>query len=190
MNSRDRYGTVNHRRRRLPKKSAIRLGSVENRESVPRRRRVDDHQVVLTGRVEVVELFHGEVVVAVHETARDVLVERIGEDGSASRSVGSVPSDQLVPAGFGVEHRDVQLTARIEAGSFQCLVRDRMRSVAERLEAEGGREATGRIDREHEHPSGLALHRSESEGCGDRGLAHTAGAGDEDHLSTGEQRIQ
>ena len=51
---------------------------VEHGQGVARRRRVDDDEVVLARRVEVVQLLHREVVVAVHEAAGDVLVQRVG----------------------------------------------------------------------------------------------------------------
>ena len=115
MNRRDRYGTVSQRSRRLPKNSAIRLGASSTRQRVPRRRRVDDHEVEVARRVQVVQLLHREVVVAVHEAAGDVLVQRVGEHRVASCGVGRVAADELVPAGLRVEHRRPQL-ARGDAG--------------------------------------------------------------------------
>ena len=54
-------------------------GCIEQVERVARRRRVDDDQVVLARRVQVVQLLHRQVVVAVDEAAGDVAVQRIGQ---------------------------------------------------------------------------------------------------------------
>ena len=62
---------------------------------------------------------HREVVVAVHEAAGDVLVQRVGEHRVADLGVGGVAADQLVPAGLGVEHRRPQLAARLDAGRLE-----------------------------------------------------------------------
>ena len=63
---------------------------VEDRQRVSRRRRVDDHEVEVAAGVQVVELLHRQVLVAVHEAAGDVLVERVGEHRVADLGVGCV----------------------------------------------------------------------------------------------------
>ena len=107
---------------------------VEDRQRVARRWRVDDHQVEVAAGVEVVQLLHRQVLVAVHEPAGDVLVERVGEHRVADLGVGCVAHDQLVPAGLGVEHRHPQLAAHLDAGLGERRRIDARRGVAELVE--------------------------------------------------------
>ena len=88
------------------------LRRIEEVERVARRRRVHDDEVVLALAVDLVEPLHGDVVVGLHEAARDVLVERVGEDLLPRRRVGRVGADEVVPALLGVEHGRPQLTPR------------------------------------------------------------------------------
>ena len=103
--------------------------------------------------MHVVKLFHREVVVAVHEAAGDVLVERVGEHRRLDARIGGVTPDQLVPSGLGVEHRRPQLTVRLHAGSGEPVVGYARGLVAEPADAERVGEAPRRIDGEHEHPT-------------------------------------
>ena len=132
---------------------------VEHRQGVARRRRVDDDEVVVAGGVEVVELLHRQVVVAVHEAAGDVLVQRVGQHGVADLGVGGVAADEVVPAGLGVEHRRPQLAARLDAGGLERRVGHPAGRVAEGADAERVGEAPGRVDGQHEHLAALVRRR-------------------------------
>ena len=155
---------------------------VEHGQGVARRRRVDDDEVVLARGVEVVQLLHRQVVVAVHEAAGDVLVQRVGQHGVADLGVGRVAADQLVPARLGVEHRRPQLAAAARAGGVEGGVRHPRGAVAEGADAEGVGEAAGRVDGEHEHLAALLDGGGEPEGGGDRRLADAARPEHEHHL--------
>ena len=159
---------------------------VEDRQRVARRRRVDDHEVEVARRVEVVELFHREVLVAVHEAARDVLVQRIGEHRVASGGVGRMAADEFVPAGLRVEHRRPQLAAQWH----RRVRRHPHRRVPERRETERGRQPARRIDGQHEDLATLSLGGGHSEGGGDRRLADAAGSRHEDHLPARQQMVE
>src|SRR4051812_13440324 len=95
------------------------LGRLEEVNGVPRRGRVDDDEVVVAARVDLVEALHGDVVVALHEASRQVLVERVLEDALRRRLVGSVEVDEGVPRLLGVEHGRPQLAARLHAGLLE-----------------------------------------------------------------------
>ena len=116
-----RRGAADAVRQREPQQAADEevghpLGRLEEVDGVPGRRRVDDDQVVAPDRVDLVEPLHGDVVVALHEAAGDVLVQRVGEDGVAVASSGACAQHQVVPRLLGVEHRGPQLAAGLDAG--------------------------------------------------------------------------
>ena len=92
------------------------LRRLEEVDRVPRRRRVDDDQVVLAGRVDLEEPLHRDVVVALHEARGDVVVQPVLEDPVRGRLVGRVPQHELVPRLLRVEHRGPQLATRLDAG--------------------------------------------------------------------------
>ena len=78
-----------------------------------------------------------------------------------------MPEDELVPRALRVEHRRVQLTAGLQAGSTYEVVGNAPFEVAELLHAERVREATGRVDGQDER-LGSEL-GSGAEGGGGRG---------------------
>ena len=92
------------------------LRRVEEVDGVARRGRVDDDQVVGTGGVDVVEALHRDVVVALHEPRRDVVVQPVVEDPVGGLLVGRVTQHEVVPRTLRVEHRGVQLATRLQAG--------------------------------------------------------------------------
>ena len=127
-------------------------GCVEHVERAARRRRVDHDQVVPPRRVQLVELLHRQVVVAVDEAARDVDVERVRQHRLTNLGVRCVAADELVPARLGVEHRGPQLAARLDTGRCERVVGHPRRGVPERTDAERVGKAARRIDGQHEHP--------------------------------------
>ncbi len=159
-------------------------------DRVPGRRRIDHDQVVRTGRVEVEEALHRDVVVTLHEAPGDVVVEPVLEDSVRRLLIGCVAQHELVPARLGVEHRGVQLAARLEARRTEHLVGHASFHVAERLEAEGVGEAAGRVDREHEDLAAGAHGRAQRGSRGDRRLPHATGAAEHHDLACREQRLQ
>ena len=163
---------------------------VEHGQRVARRRRVDDDQVVVTRRVDVVELLHGEVVVAVHEAAGDVLVERVGQHGVAHLDVRRVAADEIVPAGLGVEHRRPQLAARGDAGRLERGVGDLRGDVAEGADAEGIGQPPGRVDGDDEHAPALIHGGGHADRRGERRLADAARTEHEHHLLARQQRVE
>ena len=167
------------------------LGGVEEVEGVAGRRRVDDDQVVAARGVELVEPLHGDVVVALHEAAGDVVVERVGEDGVAGGGVGGVAAHEVVPRLLGVEHGGPQLAPGLgDAGGGERLGRDLRLHVAEALQAEGVGQPPGRVDGEHQH---LAAELGGGHGRGrrrGRGLAHPARAAADDDLLGRQQLLE
>ena len=85
------------------------LRRIEEVEGVARRGRVHHDEVVLPLAVDLVEPLHGDVVVRLHEAARDVLVQRVGEDLLPRFLVGRVGADEVVPTLLRVEHGRPQL---------------------------------------------------------------------------------
>ena len=73
------------------------LGRLEEIDGVPRGRRVHHDQVVVPARVDLVEPLHGDVVVALHEAAREVLVQGVVEDALGRRLVWHVQAHEGVP---------------------------------------------------------------------------------------------
>ena len=120
----------------------------------------------MPGRVDLVELLHGEVVVAVHEAAGDVLVQRVGEHRVADLGVGRVTADQLVPPRLGVEHRRPQLATRRDPDRAQRLVGHPRRHVAELADTQRVGQTAGRVDGQHEDPAALLGRRRQAEGGG------------------------
>ena len=59
--------------------------------------------------MQLVQALDRYVVVALDETARDVLVKRVVQDPLRRGGVGGMTADQSVPALFGVEHFRPQL---------------------------------------------------------------------------------
>ena len=116
MKSRERYGTGQPPQQPASEEVGHPPRGVEHRECVPRGRSVDDDEVESPGGVQVVELLHRQVVVAVDEAAGDVLVQRVGEHGGLDARVRGVAPDQLVPPRLGVEHRRPQLASRLDTG--------------------------------------------------------------------------
>ena len=171
------------------------LRRIEEVERVARRRRVDDDEVVLALGVDLVEPLHRDVVVALHEARRDVLVERVGEDVLAGLLVGRMGGDEIVPALLRVEHRRPQLAPRMGTRRGEHLVGDADLVVPDPLEAECvGQPARG-VDGEHQHPAALLDHRRGRQRRRRGRLAHAAGpAGDDDvlrrqQLSDGLRRV-
>ena len=165
------------------------LGCLEEVDGVPGGRRVDDDQVVGAGRVDLVEPLHRDVVVALHEPAGDVLVERVGEDRVPGRGIRGVAADEVVPALLGVEHRRPQLAARLHAGLREGLRRHPGLDVAEGLQPEGVGEAPGRIDRQHEHLAAVVHCRHRGGRRGGGRLPDAAGAAVDDDLLGGEELL-
>ncbi len=136
------------------------------------------------------ELFHRQIVVAVHEAARDVLVQGVGEHGVASLGIGRMTADQLIPPRLGVEHRRPQLAARGDPDRAHRLVGHPRRHVAELSDAERVGQTACWIDGQYEHPAALLGRRGHAEGGGDGRLADPAGTADEDHLLARQQRLE
>ena len=99
------------------------LRRVEEVEGVAGGWRVDDDQVEAARGVQLVQALHRDVVVALHEPARDVLVDRVGQDGVAGLGVGRVAAHEVVPRLAGVEHGHPQLALGLEAGRGERLGR-------------------------------------------------------------------
>ena len=158
-------------------------GRLEEVDRVPRGRRVDHDEVVLAARVDLVEPLHRDVVVALHEAARDVVVHPVVEDAVGGGLVGCVAQHQLVPRTLGVEHRRPQLAARLDAELGVRVERHPAGDVAERLEAERVGEALRRVDGEHEHLAAEARGGGER-GCGrGRRLADATGTAEHHDLA-------
>src|SRR5215218_8558549 len=162
---------------------------LEELDRVPGRRGVDDDEVVPTGGVDVEQPLHRDVVVALHESPRDVRVQAVLEDPVGGLLVGCVAEHELVPRSLGVEHGGVQLAARFEPGCLERLDRDRLLDVPEVLEAQRVREPARRVDREHEHLPAQASSGRDTGGGGHRGLADAARPTEHDDLLRGEQRL-
>ena len=132
------------------------LGGVEEVEGVAGRRGVHHDEVVVALRVDLVEALHGDVVVALDEPARDVLVQRVGQDLVPGLLVGGMAADQGVPRLLGVEHGRPQLTPGLEAGGPEGLVGHPVLGVADPVQAEGVGQPLGRVDGEDEHLAAVA----------------------------------
>ncbi len=166
------------------------LGRLEEVDGVPGRRGVDDDQVVAPRGVDLVEPLHGDVVVALHELAGDVLVERVGQDGVAGGGVGGVQADEVVPARLRVEHGGEELASRLDAGVGEGRPRHLGLDVAELLEAQGVGQPLGRVDGQHQHPAPEVAGGHGPQGRGARRLAHPARATGDDDLLGGQQRLE
>jgi hypothetical protein len=163
-------------------------GRLEEVDRVSRRGRVDDDQVVLAARVEVEEALHRDVVVALHEARRDVVVQAIVEDAVGGRLIRCVPQHEFVPGALRVEHGGVELPARFLARVRRQI--DAALDVAERLDAERVGEPARGIDCEHEHLPADSRRRRDR-GCRrDRRLAHSAGPAEHRDLARREQRLE
>ena len=115
--TRDRYGAMSRRRKRLREEVGHALGRLEEVDGVARRRRVDDDQVVAARRC-------GSRTAAPWRCSRGSARTgrrcsgRAGWRGSrrAVVVVGRVALHQVVPRLLGVEHGRPQLAARRDAG--------------------------------------------------------------------------
>ncbi len=139
--------------------------------------------------MDLVEPLHGDVVVALDEPARDVLVERVGQDPGRRVPVGSVAAHQVVPALLGVEHGRPQLAAGPDAAGLERIRGYLLLDVAEPVEAEGGGQAAGRIDGDDQHPAAEADGGHGRRGRRGGGLADAAGAAHDHDLLGGEERL-
>ena len=164
------------------------LRRIEEVERVACRRGVDDDQVVGAGRVDLVEPFHGDVVVGLHEAGRDVLVQGIGQNGLARRRVGRVGPDQVVPALLGVEHGGPQLAPGGGRRPGKHLVGNADLVVPDPLQTQCVGQAARRVDGEHQDSPALLHHRRGRQCGGGRRLAHAAGAAG-DHDVLGRQQL-
>ena len=70
---------------------------VEEVDRVPGWRRVDDDQVVLARGMDLEQPLHCDVVVTLHETSREVVVQAILEDAVRRLLVGCVAQHEVVP---------------------------------------------------------------------------------------------
>jgi hypothetical protein len=167
------------------------FGRFQEVDGVPGRRRVHEDQVVATRGVDLVQPLHRDVVVALHEPARDVGVERVGEDGVAGGGVGGVGPHQLVPRLLGVEHRRPELPPRLgDAGGGEVLGWYLRLHVAESLQPEGVGQPPCRVHGDHQHLSAV-VGRGHGRGCRRRrGLAHAARSTADHDLLGGQQRLQ
>jgi hypothetical protein len=165
------------------------LRRLEEVDGVPRRRCVDDDQVEAAGRVDLVEALHRDVVVALHEPARDVLVERVGEDGVARGRIGGVATHEVVPRLLRVEHGGPQLAARLHPCVEERLPGHLGLDVAEGLEAQRVGQALGRVDGEHEHLAAVVDRGHRRDGGGGGGLPHAAGTAVDHDLLRGEELL-
>ena len=111
------------------------LGRIEEIESIAGRWCVDDDEVVLPLGMDLVQPFHGDVVVRLHESPGDVLVERVGQYLLPGRRIGSMAVDEVVPALFGVEHGRPQLAAGRGTRLLEHLVGYAHLPVADALES-------------------------------------------------------
>jgi hypothetical protein len=153
-------------------------------------RGVHDDQVVATAGVDLIEPFHGDVVVALDELAGDVLVERVGQDGLEGGLVGRVQAHQVVPAGLRVQHRGEQPTSGLDAGVGEGRAGDLALDVAERLEAQGVGQALGGVDGQHQHPTAEVGSGHRRERGRVRRLAHASGATGDHHLVGGQELLE
>ena len=136
------------------------------------------------------EPFHGDVVVALDEAARDVAVEGVGQDLVAGAVVGGMVTDQGVPRLLGVEHGGVELTAGLDAGRGEGVVGDPALGVADALEPEGVGQPAGGVDGEDEHLAAAVRRRHGRRRGRRRGLAHPAGTAGHDDLARGQQTVE
>ena len=190
MKSRDRYGTVNQRSRRLPKNSTIRLGAS----------RIDS--ALRDGGVSTITRSNSPLAcrswscsIARYSwlcTNRLVMFSYSGLASTASRISASgacrvINSSQPALVSSIATHTSPRtFTPGIDE---RCGI-DAHRGVAELVDAEGSRQAPRRIDGQHEHPALLAGRRGDAERSSDRRLADATGAGDKDHLATGEKVVE
>ena len=178
---------MSQRNRRETEEVGHALRGVEEVERVARRWRVHHDEVVLPLAVDLVEPLHGDVVVRLHEPARDVLVQRVGQNLLAGLGVGRMAADEVVPALLGVEHGRPQLTPRVGRRPGEHLVGDADFVVPDPLQPQRVGQPARRVDREHQHPAALLDHRRGRQRRRRRGLAHAAGPAGDDDVLGGEQ---
>jgi hypothetical protein len=158
------------------RKAAMRRGV----ERVAGRRRVDDDQVVAIAGVQLGQLLDRHVLLRAGEAARQVLVETVAEDALADLRRRRVALDQRVPGALLIEHHGGERAAhRPEPLSLEHVGRDLTRLATEGGEAERGREAARRVDRDDDGPPAREG-APEADGGRDRRLADTAAAGGDD----------
>ena len=152
---------------------------------------VDDHEVVLAGGVEIVQLLHRQVVVAVHEAAGDVLVQRVVEHRvrEPRRRARGGGSGRPTPPWCRASP-PTALPRGVMPESAKALSGTRTGSLPNAGDAERGSQTTGGVDGEHEHPARLLGGGLDGESGRHRGLAHPARSGDEDHLLAGQQGVE
>ena len=165
------------------------VGSLEEVEGVAGGRGVDHDQVVGAGAVDLVEPLHGDVLVALHEAAGDVLVQGVLEDASGGDAVGRVAADQLVPRLAGVEHGRPQLAPRLHPRLLDHVVGHPRLGVAQRFQPQGVGQPAGGIDGEHQHPAAERQAGHGGGGSGRGGLADAPRAAADHDLAGGQQRL-
>ena len=104
--------------------------------------------------MQFVQLLHCQIVVAVHEPAGQIFVQRVGEYGIANRSIGCMPGDEFIPPGLRVEHCGPELSAALActAGGGHRLGVDPHCGISQIANPEGISKPARRVDGEHEHP--------------------------------------
>ncbi len=88
------------------------IGRLEQVDRVARRWRVDDHEIPLAARVQLVQPFDRHVLLRARQRARDRAVDRVGENGLGLLGVRRLLVDEPVERRGGVEHQRPQLTSR------------------------------------------------------------------------------
>ncbi len=153
------------------------IGRLEQIDGVPGRRRVDDHEVPLAARVQLVETFDRHVLLGARQRPRDRPVDRVLQDRLGLLGVGSLFVDEAIEGRGRIQHHRPQLAIAGDSRNVQ----HPMRGIGGHagIESERIGEPTSRIHGHHDDAS-PGPSRSDAERCCGGGLADTAGtAGDE-----------